>query len=156
MQASASRVSAPRLSGLTNWLGGSERSRGYYGYLNAVLAVVATAILRLLLEVLFAERAPTYFVFLIPVFVAALTGGVLPALFATVLSWATAHFLFVDPAFEFKTSSQDWVTAGVFLVEGAAIALIGLGYSLWRDQRTQAVRVPPSTDSPQLDPAGAR
>jgi hypothetical protein len=38
----------------------------------------------------------------------------------------------------------------------AAIALIGLGYSLWRDQRTQAVRVPPSTDSPQLDPAGAR
>jgi hypothetical protein len=38
----------------------------------------------------------------------------------------------------------------------AAIALIGLGYSLWRDQRTQAVRVPPGTDSPQLDPAGAR
>jgi hypothetical protein len=37
----------------------------------------------------------------------------------------------------------------------AAVALIGLGYSLWRDQRTQAVRVPPSTDSPQLDPAGA-
>jgi hypothetical protein len=38
----------------------------------------------------------------------------------------------------------------------AAVALIGLGYSLWREQRTQAVRVPPSTDTPQLDPAGAR
>ena len=38
----------------------------------------------------------------------------------------------------------------------AAIALIGLGYSLWRDQRTPAVRVPPSSDSPQFDPAGAR
>jgi hypothetical protein len=38
----------------------------------------------------------------------------------------------------------------------AAIALIGLGYSLWREQRTPAVRVLPSTDTPQLDPAGAR
>ncbi|HEX8489203.1 MAG TPA: hypothetical protein VF642_11710 [Propionibacteriaceae bacterium] len=38
----------------------------------------------------------------------------------------------------------------------AAIALIGLGFSLWREQRTQVVPVLPSTDTPQLDPAGAR
>jgi hypothetical protein len=38
----------------------------------------------------------------------------------------------------------------------AAIALIGLGYSLWREQRTPAVRVLRSTDNSQLDPAGAR
>jgi hypothetical protein len=36
-----------------------------------------------------------------------------------------------------------------------AIALIGLGYSLWRDQRTPAARPAPSTGSAQLDLAGA-
>ena len=35
------------------------------------------------------------------------------------------------------------------------IALVGLGYSLWRDQRTPAVRTVPSPVSSQLDPAGA-
>jgi hypothetical protein len=38
----------------------------------------------------------------------------------------------------------------------AAVALIGLGYSLWRDQRTQADATPAGNDSSQLDPAGAR
>ena len=36
------------------------------------------------------------------------------------------------------------------------IALIGLGYSLWRDQRTPAARHQPTTASSQLDRAGAR
>lgn len=36
------------------------------------------------------------------------------------------------------------------------IALIGLGYSLWREQRTTAARPVPSTVSSQLDPAGAK
>ena len=36
------------------------------------------------------------------------------------------------------------------------IALVGLGYSLWRDQRTPAARTVPSSVSSQLDPAGAR
>jgi len=35
------------------------------------------------------------------------------------------------------------------------IALIGLGYSLWRDQRAPAARTVPSSVSSQLDPAGA-
>jgi len=35
------------------------------------------------------------------------------------------------------------------------IALIGLGYSLWREQRAAAARPAPSTRSPQLDVAGA-
>ena len=38
----------------------------------------------------------------------------------------------------------------------AAIALIGLGYSLWREQRTPAVPVLPGTATPQLDPAGTK
>ena len=37
----------------------------------------------------------------------------------------------------------------------AAIAMIGLGYSLWRGQRTPAARPAPSPGTPQLDPAGA-
>ena len=36
------------------------------------------------------------------------------------------------------------------------VALVGLGYSLWREQRTRATRPTPSPDSSQLDPAGAR
>jgi hypothetical protein len=35
------------------------------------------------------------------------------------------------------------------------IALIGLGYSLWRDQRTPAARTVPTSVSSQLDPASA-
>ena len=38
----------------------------------------------------------------------------------------------------------------------AAVAMIGLGYSLWRDQRTPTARPTPSPASPQLDPAGAK
>ena len=37
-----------------------------------------------------------------------------------------------------------------------SVALVGLGYSLWREQRTQAVRPVASTENSQLDPAGAR
>jgi hypothetical protein len=37
-----------------------------------------------------------------------------------------------------------------------SIALIGLGYSLWRVQRTSAAQPVPSPASSQLDPAGAR
>jgi len=37
-----------------------------------------------------------------------------------------------------------------------SVALVGLGYSLWREQRTQASRPLTGADSAQLDPAGAR
>ena len=36
------------------------------------------------------------------------------------------------------------------------IALVGLGYSLWRAQRTPAARPVPSPAGARLDPAGAR
>lgn len=36
------------------------------------------------------------------------------------------------------------------------VALIGLGYSLWRDQRTATVRSLPEATSSPLDPAGAK
>ena len=37
-----------------------------------------------------------------------------------------------------------------------AVALIGLGYSLWREQRTSAPQTTPSIVGPQLDPIGAK
>ena len=36
------------------------------------------------------------------------------------------------------------------------VAMVGLGYSLWREQRTPATASVPSTVSSQLDPAGTR
>ena len=36
------------------------------------------------------------------------------------------------------------------------IAMIGLGWSLWREQRSTAAELVPSTTSARLDPAGAR
>jgi hypothetical protein len=36
------------------------------------------------------------------------------------------------------------------------VALIGLGISLWRDQRSPTVRPPASPATPRLDPAAAR
>jgi hypothetical protein len=38
----------------------------------------------------------------------------------------------------------------------AGVALIGLGVSLWRDQRTVAAGPAAGTESPQRDPAGVR
>jgi hypothetical protein len=37
----------------------------------------------------------------------------------------------------------------------AGVALIGLGYSLWREQRTATARALPSPATSQLDPADA-
>ena len=114
-----------RLWELTSWLGASERSRGWRGFRNAAVALAITVLLRVLLEVVFAERAPTYMVFLAPVLAASLLGGVLPALVTAFLAWAISYYFFIDPRFSFKTTAEDWVVAGVFLVEGAAIALVG-------------------------------
>jgi hypothetical protein len=36
------------------------------------------------------------------------------------------------------------------------VALIGLGYALWREQRTPATRPLTSTTTAQLDPAGVK
>jgi hypothetical protein len=36
------------------------------------------------------------------------------------------------------------------------VALVGLGFSLWREQRSRATRAVRSADSPRLDPAGVK
>jgi Mn2+/Fe2+ NRAMP family transporter len=68
--------------------------------------------------------------------------------------WAAA-LMSVGAVATIATFQLPELTQRLFAIP-AAVALIGLGYSLWREQRTHAVRVPPGTGSSQFDPAGAR
>jgi hypothetical protein len=47
-------------------------------------------------------------------------------------------------------------TVGRLAAIPVGVALVGLGYSLWREQRTPTARPLPSAVSSQLDPAGAK
>ena len=87
-----------------------------------------------------------------------IAGGVLfgIALFrAGILARWAAALMALGAVATIATFQLPELTQRLFAVP-AAVALIGLGYSLWREQRTPAVPVPASTDTPQLDPAGAR
>lgn len=104
------------------WIG----SRGAWtGYVIAVIVLGCAALVRILLEVLFGEQAPTFMVFLLPVIAASLLAGVRVGLVTCAAAWFIAHYFFVDPSFQFKTSSQDYVIFAVFAVEGVALALVG-------------------------------
>ena len=94
-----------------------------YGVAAAALAIMVG--IRMGLQVAFDERTPTYLIFLVPIFVAAVLGGPAPGLVTTALSWFISHYFFVEPTFNFKTESDDLIVAGVFLVEGMAITAIG-------------------------------
>jgi len=109
---------------LTRWLGDPDRSRGWRGYLYAGLAVGATAAVRVMLEVLFHDAAPTYLLFLMPILASGLIGGFGPALLATVLGLGVSHYFFIEPAFNLKGDTDDWVIAGVFALEGLAVGFI--------------------------------
>jgi hypothetical protein len=47
------------------------------------------------------------------------------------------------------------INQGLFAIP-TGVALVGLGYSLWREQRTSAARPMPSLVNSPLDPAGAK
>ena len=68
--------------------------------------------------------------------------------------WASA-LLAVGTAATMAIPLLPQVNQRLFAVP-TGVALIGLGYSLWREQRTPAARPMPSTVSSQLDPAGAK
>jgi hypothetical protein len=87
-----------------------------------------------------------------------IAGGVLfgIALFrAGILARWAAALMALGAVATIATFQLPELTQRLFAVP-AAIALIGLGYSLWREQRSQADATLASTESPQLDPAGAR
>ena len=90
-----------------------------------------------------------------------IVGGVIfgVALFrANILPRWAAALLSVGALATPVTSLVAETTQRLFVLP-VAVALIGLGYSLWRDQRAHAVRPLPSplnTATPQRDPAGAR
>lgn len=68
--------------------------------------------------------------------------------------WASA-LLAVGTAATMAIPLLPQVNQRLFAVP-TGVALVGLGYSLWREQRTPAARPMPSTVSSQLDPAGAK
>jgi len=68
--------------------------------------------------------------------------------------WAAA-LMSVGAVATIATFQLPELTQRLFAVP-AGIALIGLGFSLWREQRTKTDTTVAGTDSPQLDPAGAR
>jgi hypothetical protein len=68
--------------------------------------------------------------------------------------WAAA-LLSVGAAAILATSVLPELTQRLFAIP-VSVALVGLGYALWREQRTQKVSSLPSPSSSQLDPAGAK
>jgi hypothetical protein len=87
-----------------------------------------------------------------------IVGGIIfgIALFrAGVLARWAAALLSVGAVATVATSQLPELTQRLFALP-VSVALIGLGYSLWREQRTPTTRPLPSPVSSQLDPTGAR
>jgi hypothetical protein len=74
---------------------------------------------------------------------------------ANILARWAAAVLSVGAVAILATSQLPELTQRLFAIP-VSIALIGLGYSLWREQRTQTTRTLPSPASSQLDPTGAK
>ena len=87
-----------------------------------------------------------------------IAGGILfgIALFrAGILARWAAALLAVGAVATIATSQLPELTQRLFAIP-VSVALIGLGYSLWREQRTQTDPILSSPVSSQLDPAGAK
>jgi hypothetical protein len=74
---------------------------------------------------------------------------------ANILARWAAALLSVGAVAILATSLLPELTQRLFAVP-VSVALIGLGYSLWREQRTQKTQSRSSQVSSQLDPTGAR
>ncbi len=74
---------------------------------------------------------------------------------ANILARWAAALLSVGAVAILATSLLPELTQRLFAVP-VSVALIGLGYSLWREQRTQKTQSLSSPVSSQLDPTGAR
>jgi hypothetical protein len=74
---------------------------------------------------------------------------------ANVLPRWSAALLAVGTVSTIAISVLPQVNERLFAIP-TGVALVGLGYSLWREQRTPAAQPMPSPTSPQLHPAGAQ
>jgi hypothetical protein len=119
------------------------------GYVNDVLAVVASG-------TPVGDVGPIQT--LIQGGFAYIVGGIIfgIALFrAGILARWAAVLLSVGAVATVATSQLPELTQRLFAIP-VGVALIGLGYSLWREQRTPTVRPLPSSVSPELDPVDAK
>jgi hypothetical protein len=119
------------------------------GYVNDVLAVAASG-------------TPVGDVGAVQILVlggfAYIVGGIIfgIALFrANILARWAAVLLSVGAAATVAASQLPELTQRLFAIP-VSVALIGLGYSLWREQRTQKTQSPSSPVTSQLDPTGAK
>ena len=110
---------------LANDPSAAHRREGRFGYTVAVVAVLAVAGIRWLLNPVFGDTAP-YVTFFLAVTIAAWYGGTRPALLAAVLSAVLARLLFIPPRFSLALASgPDVVGLVVFLANCVAIAYLG-------------------------------
>ena len=90
------------------------------GYLIAVAAVVASALLRLILDPIFVTESPML-TFVFGIAVASLYGGLGPGLFATVLSIFVGDYLFIEPRMTFGVwSTLDLTRIALFAFDRRA------------------------------------
>lgn len=113
-----------RLFGFANWLGLSDRSRGWRGYLNAAAMVALATGVCAALDGAFGVEAPIYLCFLGAVLAAALLGGLLPGLAATAAGWVIGHWVFIQPEYSFDANTEAWVAGIAFALEGAAVSTV--------------------------------
>jgi K+-sensing histidine kinase KdpD len=93
-------------------------------YVIAVAAVALSALLRLLLDPIFAAESPLL-AFVIGVVVASVHGGLWPGLSATLLSVVAGDYLFIEPRMRFGVwSTLDVTRVTLFAFEGVVIAYL--------------------------------
>lgn len=125
VQRVAPQPAVERVQGLIRWVSAPEARDHRRGYLIAIAVVVVVVTIRAVLQVTLEDLAPTFIVFLGAVIVVALFAGTGPALLATLACLVVGEWLFVPPALDLTIGGGDAVVGIAFLLEGAAIAVLG-------------------------------
>ncbi len=93
----------------------------------ALLCVGIAALLRFLADSYVGEQLP-YELFLLAVVIAALYGGLAPALLTTFLGAAVARYLFVSPRQQLWPWSTNWIDVASYLLIALVVGALGEGY----------------------------
>ncbi len=116
-----------RPTAVARWRGwlAPARQVGRNPYLVGAVSLGIAVTIRVLLEVWFSDRAPTYMLFLAPIVATSVLSGFRPGLVVWILAWVISFYVFIDPVFSIKSSGRDLFIAGIFGVEGLALAALG-------------------------------